>query len=90
VGLLERQNLGGGVLGNGHNVGCGVGCDHAWEDTGINNKDVVSTVHLSVQVDDRCAAVQTTVRSDLGCAHPVVGTTLGGGLVQLEDVSMAA
>jgi hypothetical protein len=78
VGLLERQNLGGCVLCNGHNVGCGVGCDHAWEDTGINNEDVVSTIHLGVQIDDRCAAVQTTVRSDLGCAHPVVGTTLGG------------
>jgi hypothetical protein len=45
--------------------------------------DVVSTVDLSVQVDDRGTTGKTAVRSNLGSTDPMVSTTSRGSLGQL-------
>jgi hypothetical protein len=56
------------------------------EDGSINNMNVVSTVDLSVQIDNGSSASESTIGSDLGCTNPVVGAAGRGCLWQTGNI----
>lgn len=65
-----------GPLGGGDEVGAGVGGNHAGEDGGVDDEQVVSAVDLGVQVDDGGAARATVVLAELVGTDPVVGAAV--------------
>lgn len=60
-----------------------VGGHHAWEDTGVDDEDVVRAVYLGVGVYDCCSAFQSAVSAELAGSHPVV-CAAGADVAEIE------
>lgn len=76
----QSQDAVGRALGGRHDVGRWVGSDHAREDGGVDDEEVVGTPDLSVDIDNSGATVlATVVIAQLVSANPMVGTTIGSG-----------
>jgi hypothetical protein len=75
----KGEDLGRGLLGCDDDQSRGIRGDHAGEDGGVDNEEVVSAVDSGVEIDDSGAAVTSIISTDLGRADPVVGATVTGG-----------
>lgn len=72
--LFQRQNSLRRPLRHRHNQRSRIRRHHPWEDSRVNNKQVIRPVHLCVQVNDCGAALlSSVVLAYLCAAHPVIG-----------------
>lgn len=82
---LQRENSIGRALSNSDNRTGRVASEHAREDGGVNNEEVISAINFGVQVHHGFATFASIICADCAGACPVVRASLTWGGGDLRD-----